>query len=171
MEEMEGEMARYRRQLDEAKAMAGEDPVTGLPNFRRLETEVQAHLDSGVRFSMILLGMSQLAFINRHYGSQTGDELLRAFGQRLLRECQEEEKAARWRGSEFAFLIPGGLREAIARSRPIERALSGDYEIMAGARGKIKVHVTARLGIAESRPGDSLDALFTRAESLLLGPG
>lgn len=166
--EMEASMASYRRQLDEAKALAGEDPVTGLPNRRRLDNEVDSFLGSGVRFSLILLSVHQFKLINEQHGHQAGDALLRQFGERLRAQCRAEEKAARWRGAEFALLVVGGLSEAIARSRPLERALAGDYTIP-GSRGPLRVRVTVRFGIAESRDRDRRDDLFARAESLLTG--
>lgn len=171
MTEMDSEMSRYRKQLDEARSQAGEDPVTGLPNLRRLEADVKAFLDSGVRFSLILLSIVQLSSVNRQYGSFVGDELLKQFGGRLRAQRQGDEKTARWRGSEFALLVQGGLRDAIARSRPLERALSGDYDLEAGERGRVHVRVAVRFGIAESRAADTQEQLFVRAESLLRGPG
>lgn len=166
--EMESSMAAYRRQLDEAKALAVEDPVTGLPNRRRLDSEVQAFLGSGVRFSLILLSVHQFKAVNVKHGHKAGDELLRQFGQRLRAQCRVEEKAAHWRGSEFALLVVGGLSDALARSRPLERELTGDYTLP-GATGPIRVYVTVRLGIAEGREYDSREDLFARAESLLKG--
>lgn len=166
--EMEVSMASYRRQLDEAKALAGEDPVTGLPNRRRLDNEVESYLGSGLRFSLILLSVHQFKLVNEQHGHQAGDELLRQFGERLRAQCRAEEKAARWRGAEFALLVVGGLSEAIARSRPLERALTGDYTVP-GPRGPLRVRVTVRFGIAESRDRDRRDDLFARAESLLTG--
>ena len=168
VEEMEAGMASYRKQLDEAKALAGEDPVTGLPNRRRLDSEVEAFLGSGVRFSLILLSVHQFKLVNEHHGHQAGDALLRQFGERLREHCRADEKAARWRGAEFALLVVGGLREAIARSRPLERALAGDYTLP-GANGPLRVRVSVRFGIAESRDRDTRDELFARAESLLAG--
>jgi diguanylate cyclase len=166
--EMEASMAAYRRQLDEAKAHAVEDPVTGLPNRRRLDSEVQAFFGSGVRFSLILLCVHQFKVVNEKHGHKAGDELLRQFGQRLRAQCRVEEKAAHWRGAEFALLVVGGLSEAIVRSRPLERELTGEYSVP-GAHGPIRVYVTVRFGIAESRDRDSREDLFARAESLLKG--
>lgn len=167
--EMEGEIAGYRRQLDEARVLAGEDPVTALPNQRRLESDVQAHLDSGVRFCLILLTPQQLALVNRQMGHEGGDALLTEVAARLKRECREEERVARWRGADFAFLMPGGLNDAIARSRVLVRTLSGEYALP-GPKGLRRFAITVRYGIAESRDRDSRAELLAWAESLLLGP-
>ncbi|MBE7542067.1 MAG: GGDEF domain-containing protein [Bryobacteraceae bacterium] len=167
--EMEGEIAGYRRQLDEARVLAGEDPVTALPNQRRLESDVQAHLDSGVRFCLILLTPQQLALVNRQMGHEGGDALLTEVAARLKRECREEERVARWRGADFAFLMAGGLNDAIARSRVLVRTLSGEYALP-GPKGLRRFAITVRYGIAESRDRDSRAELLARAESLLLGP-
>jgi diguanylate cyclase (GGDEF)-like protein len=167
--ELDGEIASYRRQLDEARILAGEDPVTGLGNSRRIESDVQAHLDSGVRFSLILITPQQLALVNRQAGYEGGDALLRQIGERLQRTCEGQESAARWRGAEFAFLMTGGLNEAIARSRALVRVLNGEYEIPSH-KGPRRFQITVRYGIAESRARDSRAELIARAESLLLGP-
>lgn len=166
--EMESNIAAYRRQLDEAKALAVEDPVTGLPNRRRLDSEVQAFFSSGLRFSLILLCVHQFKAVNEKHGHKAGDALLRQFGQRLRTQCRVEEKAAHWRGAEFALLVVGGLSDAIARTRQLERELTGEYSVP-GAHGPIQVFVTVRFGIAESRERDSREDLFARAASLLNG--
>lgn len=166
--EMEEEMAAYRRQLDEAKYQAGEDPVTGLPNSRKLEAEVISHLESGVRFSLILITPQQLALVNRQIGHEGGDALLKQVGERLKDLCTCEEKVARWRGAEFAFLMVGGLNQAIGRSRELVRELTGEYTLP-GPNGPKRFHITLRYGIAESRDRDSKAELLARAESLLMG--
>ncbi|MCL4797081.1 MAG: GGDEF domain-containing protein [Bryobacteraceae bacterium] len=166
--EMEEEMATYRRQLDEATCLAGQDPVTRLPNCRALESEVRSHLESGVHFSLILITPQQLALVNRQLGHEGGDELLKQVGERLREVCGREEKVARWRGAEFAFLMVGGLNKAIARSRELVRELTGEYTLP-GPSGPRRFQITVRYGIAESRNGDSKAELLARAESLLMG--
>lgn len=92
------------------------DPVTGLPNKLRLTDEFDRIIHEGdgtARDSLlVLLDIERFSFLNETMGYDSGTELLKAIGRRLLRTFDERNAdtgltVSRFGADEFACLIPG----------------------------------------------------------------
>ncbi len=91
------------------------DPVTGLPNRLRLTDEFDRVIhegDSAGRDTLlVLLDIERFSFLNETMGYDSGTELLKAIGRRLLRAFDDRNSDAgliisRFGADEFACLIP-----------------------------------------------------------------
>jgi len=140
------------------------DFLTRLPNRRytqftldRMVREAQA---SGGPFAVVLLDLDDFKRVNDTYGHRTGDEVLRSLAGALRRMLREEDWSGRWGGEEFLILLPGtGAQEARAIA---ERLCRGVRE-----QRPVAQPVTASLGVAVFRPGDTAEALVARADRAL----
>jgi len=164
--ELEREMQGYRRRLDEVERAAQRDALTGLANRRSFEKRAEELIEAGVEFCLLMMDLNHFKRVNDQYGHLAGDELLRLFAARLKRQLRADDVAARWGGDEFVVLLPCRLHDALARVRFLEQALGGDYQLSVAGEA-LRVRVGLAMGVAEHRPGESLEELTRRADQAL----
>ncbi len=114
-----GALLDQARLFDQVRSMAVSDPLTGLANYRRLISVLEAELDRSRRtqraFSVVLLDMDGLKAINDHYGHLTGSRALVRLGKILRSHSRAIDTAARYGGDEFALVLPEAGRDIAAR--------------------------------------------------------
>lgn len=91
--------------------LAYHDPLTGLPNRRFFQESLEAALtdyhSTGNNFAVLLLDIDKFKGINDKWGHETGDAVIREFGNRLKAGTYKGDLAARLGGDEFIILLPG----------------------------------------------------------------
>jgi diguanylate cyclase (GGDEF)-like protein len=94
----------------EARRLALEDPLTGLPNRRQFEEALKTALGSppraGGSHALLLLDLNGFKRINDVHGHPIGDQVLIGVGNRLKAAVRENDLVARLGGDEFAVLAP-----------------------------------------------------------------
>jgi diguanylate cyclase (GGDEF)-like protein len=116
---------------------------------------------------LLLLRVNDLAGLNQRLGGQRTDELLKAVGLQLSRECakypETQNLVTRIRGGEFAVLAPGLVREeALQLARSLDSALASLH-----ATGATDVASVASIGLAPFTHGDSPQAALGLADQAL----
>ncbi len=166
------------RELEEAsrrlKHLAHHDELTGMVNRRRLLTLLEQAQQKGTPFSVAMFDLDHFKRINDRYGHGVGDEVLAEFARRVERELRGEDQSVRiddsitemgrFGGEEFLALFPdtdleGALR---ATERVRRRIQEAPFATSAGP-----VQCTTSAGVAESRAGEPLKCLLTRADQAL----
>ena len=111
---------------DRLESLAGLDPLTDLPNRRRLlETlggELQRVQRYGGSLSVVTLDADNLKPINDTYGHDMGDKALIALARVLETEIRDTDFVARYGGDEFVILMPN--TPAAAAAKGMERIQS-----------------------------------------------
>ncbi|MBO6640063.1 MAG: bifunctional diguanylate cyclase/phosphodiesterase [Roseitalea sp.] len=93
------------------EALLNVDSVTGLLSRKGLAESLEDYVSKGGgpsrmnRFFLISLDFDSLRDFNETYGLETGDSLLRVFGDRLRRVVGETGLAARTSGGEFVIVL------------------------------------------------------------------
>jgi diguanylate cyclase (GGDEF)-like protein len=130
---LSGALLDQARLFEQVHSMAVTDPLTGLSNYRRLISVLEAEVDRSRRtlrpFSVVLLDMDGLKTINDHYGHLTGSRALVRIAKILRNHSRAIDTAARYGGDEFAVVLPEAGKDIASRvvSRIRER-LSGEVE-------------------------------------------
>lgn len=116
---LSGALLDQARLFDQVRSMAVSDSLTGLANYRRLISVLEAELDRSRRtqrpFSVVLLDMDGLKTINDHYGHLTGSRAIVRLSKILRSHSRAIDTAARYGGDEFALVLPEAGQDIAAR--------------------------------------------------------
>ena len=158
-EEMRREAARY-----EGEALT--DPLTGLPNRRRLERYVAAMVGRGERAVIGICDLDGFKAVNTAHGHHSGDLVLQRIAGVINRVMRRGDFVARYGGDEFVVVLPGaGMVEAAEVTRRITTAVQDeDWESLVPG-----TPVGVTVGFAEvSGPGAGLHTAFELADREML---
>lgn len=146
---------------DLAKA-ALTDPLTGLPNRRRIYetlTRLLRRRDrDGSPVSVAFVDLDGFKAVNDTHGHEVGDQVLDEVGARLQRVARADEMVGRIGGDEFVIVGGRGIQSDQAVNRFVE-ALKPPITAATGP-----IHSRASIGVAVARDGDTADTVLTRAD-------
>ena len=154
-------MSQRRRAEAQLREWSMTDPLTGLGNFRLLESvldrEVQRSLRSERPFALLLLDVDGLKRINDAEGHLVGSRALVRVGDVLQRTCRTVDTPTRYGGDEFAVVLPESDEvEAQQLALRIARRLLQDPE---------RPHLTLSAGISVfGRDGETAESLVRTAD-------
>ena len=96
-----------------------EDPVTGLPNWNKMQQKIKELLESNPSqpYAFVTMDVDRSKVIANIYGPGSGDELLCRISQILASHIQEGEEFSRIEGDQFQLLLKytdaGSLRNRL----------------------------------------------------------
>jgi diguanylate cyclase (GGDEF)-like protein len=159
-----------RHELLQAQAakleeLATTDALTGAYNRRKFNELILAEIERVRRYghplSLFILDIDHFKRINDTRGHETGDEVLVVLAGLIRAGIRATDSLARWGGEEFVVLSPEvTVEEAMGLAERL-RAAAGTHEY--SFVGK----VTASIGVAQHRAGETADELFARADEAL----
>jgi len=157
-----------RHARDTAVTAANTDVLTGIGNRRyvlgrldHLLTNLRAPTD---QLSVVVADLDHFKRINDSLGHPAGDEIIRDFAQRSQRLLSDTDTVGRVGGEEFMLLLPSlctdkaeqlvaHLHTEVRQARPVSSRPECSYTFSAG--------------ITDARAGESLEAVFRRADRAL----
>ncbi|MCW5609948.1 MAG: EAL domain-containing protein [Rubrivivax sp.] len=150
------------------EAMALHDPLTGLPNRRRLAERVDdaasaARRDGGA-FALLVVDLDRFRQINDSLGHDTGDRVLLDVAQRIQGCLRQDDLLTRLGGDQFAVLLrPADAAAAEATARRVLNVVAQPCNVD-GAQFTL----TCSIGVALAPShGSSLDDLARHAEAAM----
>ena len=168
LRETEAEAGRLRRVLDEERARASQDSLTGVANRgafdKRLLEEVSRSRRSGRPLALMFLDVDHFKRFNDDYGHQTGDRVLSHVAKLLRDSLRAHDFPARYGGEEFVALMPD--TDAAQALTVAERVRNSVAAAGFKFRGQ-PVQVTLSAGVAELLDEEDADALVARADAAL----
>lgn len=171
--------SELRLALAKNRELAVHDDLTGTYNRRHiialLETERQRALRTGRGFCLCLMDLDHFKRVNDSLGHLAGDDVLRHFAERVMREIRaldligrdgadSSENFGRYGGEEFLLVLPetdmAGARICAERIRlkVAETPLEVDDH---------KVPITLSCGLTSYRAGEDIRATLARADQAL----
>ncbi len=106
---LEKSLAQLALERDHLARIAMSDPLTGLPNRRALDEELERALARAKRgdtkLAVCALDLDGFKAVNDHYGHEAGDLVLQAIGERLQNNLRKNDFVARVGGDEFVVLL------------------------------------------------------------------
>ncbi|MGL6289968.1 MAG: diguanylate cyclase [Silanimonas sp.] len=165
---MSSRTGALRRQRDQLRALAERDALTGLPNRRALQATLLRRLDDARLhhhpLSVLFFDLDHFKRVNDGHGHAVGDEVLVEVGRRLVHGLREGDTAFRQGGEEFVVLLPGADHGvALGIAERLRASVSGAP--MLSRAGPL--HVSASIGLATLRDGDSPERLLARADAAM----
>jgi two-component system cell cycle response regulator len=159
--------ARMVRRLEE---LATTDGLTGLPNHRVFQEELDRQLAHSLRFntdtSIIMCDVDKFKTVNDAFGHPVGDIVLKGFGETLRRNVvRDTDLPARYGGEEFIVICSGtGTEGAHKLAERIRRDLEG--QTFRTEKGELRC--TISMGIATyPKHARSKEELIRRADIAL----
>ena len=148
---------RQARILNYERLLAHTDELTGLPNRRKLISEIGKLSDS--QGSLMLLDLNDFKPINDQFGHEVGDQILREVSRRLSRSLPHDALLARLGGDEFGVVTHSASEDSLECAYALHASLSYPFLI----RGE-KVLVGVSIGIVHN---DGLGNLLKRADEAM----
>ena len=161
--------ADLRQARDAAVVTSNTDPLTGLPNRRRVFECMGLLLAEAAELRLpmvaVVIDLDRFKAINDLHGHAVGDEVLVDFAITLTGGLRSRDLVGRIGGEEFlmvlmntgadgALRVLGDLRRVVQQAARLQRWPS------------LRVDFSA--GFAEAQPGDTVDTLWQRADAGLL---
>jgi diguanylate cyclase len=147
-------------------ALETKDLLTGIPNrssfVEHAEQAIRRRLDCTGQFTMMFIDLDGFKSINDSLGRSTGDKLLKAFSEELMKCVRRDDMVARLGGDEFGIVLDGidSPQEADRLAAEILQRIKSDFDI-----DECCVHVTASIGIATfPQDGHTVEELLESAD-------
>jgi len=166
------EMRELRKELDDTKAEAMTDGLTGLANRKTFDSTLrrlagEASQSSG-NLCLAMLDIDRFKKFNDTYGHQVGDQVIKLVASVMSGAIPRDGIAARYGGEEFALILPNvSADEAVKisaeicskiRRRPLVNRVTNE------SLGK----VTISAGVAKLATGEPIANFIGRADEALL---
>lgn len=175
-EQVAARTAQLRREIverqqaeEKVNRMSYYDSLTNLPNptlFRdRLTHQLGKSGGKRKMSAIIFLALDRFINISDTLGHQVGDEILRAFAERLAGCVRKTDTAAYFGGSEFALLVTevGGAEDCAKIAEKIKKCLLSPFNC-----GGQELYITASFGISLApNDGDDCQTLLKNASTAL----
>lgn len=160
------QLIRLKQRMDELRAEADRDYLTGLANRRRFRTALGQEVERWRRYdvpcALLLVDIDHMKRINDRYGHSAGDRVIRHIASALVELSRDNDTAARLGGEEFALLLAGvdGARAAAAAER-LRQAVCAEPVEEVGV-------VTVSVGVASCpEHAETERALYTASDAAL----
>ncbi len=140
------------RSLNDARASAVTDPLTGLFNKRHLletlKNELQRAREFGRPTALLILDVDNFKSYNDSFGHPAGHVLLKAIGQQVLQHAGTINIPCRYGGEEFVVIMPETnveiahlhaerIRQAIAARQDLHRATTASFGVAVSLKSDV----------------------------------
>jgi two-component system cell cycle response regulator len=155
---------RLQAELNRSLEMAVTDGLTGLRNRRYITRHLEGLLRAG-SVALLMLDVDRFKAVNDTYGHAAGDQVLQDVALRMRQHLRAVDVVARFGGEEFVVAMAGADEdEAVQVAERLRESLLDTPVALEQQRS---LAITASIGVAVSRAGDTLDDLTSAADAAL----
>lgn len=156
--------------LRDLESRATHDQLTGLPTRDeirdRLSRALQERRRRADHTAVLFLDVDGFKGINDSMGHEAGDDVLRAFGERLRSAVRSTDVVGRFGGDEFVVICPG-LTDASIAAEIAETVLTAFGEPLQMPDAEIQVVPSVGYAVADGEAEVSADELIGRADQAM----
>jgi diguanylate cyclase len=165
---MEGESQNLKQRLEKEREQAMTDALTGAPNRLAYDKRITQEFARWERYdsplTMIVCDVDHFKNINDTYGHKAGDRALIAIVKTIQQHLRETDFMARIGGEEFVVLLP---ETTMGDAQIAAEKLRGSLEDCEFVFQGTPVSITMSGGLAQFQPGNTVDAVYQRADKAL----
>ncbi|MDQ6970656.1 MAG: diguanylate cyclase [Mariprofundus sp.] len=155
-------LSSLSNKLEQAESEARNDPLTGLPNRRRL-AEYLDQLEKS-EFCFLIIDIDFFKQVNDTHGHDVGDEILQQLGIILQDHIRSTDLAARIGGEEFCIVFAAA---DVDTSLKLADRLRQSVEAFPFNTQQGILNITTSIGLAEHRAGKAIGHTFKAADKAL----
>ncbi|WP_354062963.1 EAL domain-containing protein [Devosia sp. 2618] len=150
---------------DENDRLANIDSLTGLLNRRSFDQQLAAALAQanaeGKRIAVARMDLDSFKSVNDIFGQMTGDRVLQEVAKRINSLRRPSTRVARLGADNYAMIVQEPTDEATLQACGdlLTRTMRSAFVFKQGT-----VHLSASAGVAASKPGDTAETLYDRAD-------
>lgn len=172
-----------RKELDRSEFLLADkkkkeivDVYTGIPNEQKFKKDIQK-LDNSL-YHLILIDLDNFGKINKKYGHDKGDEIMKLIAQSLYKSMRRDEEIYKReqkledsfvkriyrkynKGDEFIFLIKGEQYEAIGFINRVKREFVKFSKLAEEIVGK-KIDLNFHAAVSPIFPNEDFDVYYRR---------
>ncbi|MFD0051609.1 putative bifunctional diguanylate cyclase/phosphodiesterase [Actinomycetes bacterium NPDC127524] len=143
------DITENKRNEEKITHMAFHDLLTGLPNRRMFELEIEKALneykENGGIFGIMFIDLDRFKVINDTLGHKLGDEIIIAVSKRLREVLRPADMVSRQGGDEFTYIIRANteIEEIKKITEDVLYALSKPYRVES-----VEMNITPSIGVA-----------------------
>jgi diguanylate cyclase (GGDEF)-like protein len=163
-DELVARVAAHLERLRTIRELAIRDSLTGVFNHKYVEGLIDQEVKRAERYvaplSFAIVDIDHFKTINDTHGHQTGDAVLSRVVRHISGQLRTSDSVGRWGGDEFVVLLtetPLDAAEGVMRRVGVS--------VRNASQGEVQV--TASIGVAGLRPGDSMASIIERADKAL----
>lgn len=154
--------------VEKLSNVAMHDQLTRLPNRRYLESFLHYKMEEfqrfGRPFAVLFADIDNFSRFNNEYGHDMGDAVLRNIAASIRRSVRNNDLVGRWGGEEYVGIYSGADSLDISIIGEKFRQLVRNTEVVSEGE---RLNVSVSVGITAVQPGDTMEALVERADSLM----
>lgn len=171
LEAAHAQTEQLKQQLKITEQAAMLDVLTGLNNRKAFNRRLQELYEDFKKwktyFSTIFVDIDFFKKFNDTYGHQVGDLVLQTVGSILHKGLKGGDFPARYGGEEFCILLPSTTLDNARIVAEQLRVLISVKKPRNPTTGEVYDRITASLGVAQVKPGDSPTSVIERADNAL----
>ncbi|MEI7540728.1 MAG: diguanylate cyclase [Actinomycetes bacterium] len=134
---------KQAKNIGHERILARTDELTGLPNRRRLLSEIENFV--GKNGSLLLLDLDGFKPVNDSHGHEMGDKVLQQVSMRFSRAIPNGALLARLGGDEFGVLLEGSYESAMDVALALRATVSYPFNI-----NNQQIEIGVSIGLAEN---------------------
>jgi len=166
MTQLRAQVSSYEARLEEAERLASRDCLTGIRNRLNIEGQIERRIRERKIFCLIMIDLNGFKQINDTYGHAAGDDLLKQFAHEVGAFSHSDDLVGRWGGDEFLIIADSPLSDSEFRAQRLKQWVCGEYDLDLQA-SKVKVELSASIGVVESTLEDSCASVVQRADEAM----
>ncbi len=140
---------KQARSIGEERLLARTDELTGLPNRRRLISEIENFVSKDG--ALLLLDLDGFKPVNDTHGHELGDKVLQQVSMRFARALPHGALLARLGGDEFGVLLEGNYEYAMEVALALRATMSYPFNISSE-----HIQIGVSIGVAQNNGGTDL---------------